>query len=158
MVTPNYKIILLIHHNCNFATIMTCKYWCFLMVWWESFNPQRGCNPQVENCHFSTKVPLPIKMLCGLFCKVSSHDLFWPLHSLLCFQRLQVALSEMTRLCLCVWDMRRWEGLPNWVWNLKQVVLRGASGDFSSLHFLFPHALTFLEAIVNRRQSTSQGT
>ena len=54
VVTPNHKIISLLHHNCNFATVMNhiANIW---YAWYLLFNPQGGHDPQVEN-HWSREL------------------------------------------------------------------------------------------------------
>ena len=54
---PNHKIILLLLHNCNFATDMNCNLK-------SDMQPQRGCYPQVES-HCSCRILLCIISSCG---------------------------------------------------------------------------------------------
>ena len=51
VMTPNHKIILLLFHNYNFATVMICN----VNIWYVGYlicDLKWGCNPQVEDCWY----------------------------------------------------------------------------------------------------------
>jgi hypothetical protein len=61
--TPNHNIILLLLHNCNFATAMNIWYAGDLI-----YNPQGGRDPQVENhCSILFLLTAPCFSLSGCF-------------------------------------------------------------------------------------------